>query len=130
VSKPKKILLGVLTVWPLAYMMTFVVTVLGLVMTASGVRPPSGPGSGPPAWVPLLFVAHIGTMMLMLGLTVFYGIHAYRSVRVPENRRIIWVLLNVLGSFIAQGFYWYLFIWREPEPVVTIPPPGGSHLVT
>ncbi len=121
VSKPKKILLGAVTLWPLAYMLIFMVTVLWM-FTMMGTRIPSRPDAGPPAWIPGLFIVHIGTMLLTLGLTIFYGIHAYRSNRVPESRRVIWVVLNILGSFIAQLFYWYLFIWREPEPLATTPP--------
>ncbi|GAO01653.1 hypothetical protein [Anaeromyxobacter sp. PSR-1] len=119
-SKPKKLLLGAVTLWPLAYMFTFLVTVLGMI--AMGPGGPRGSGGGFPAWIAALFVVHIATMLLTIGLTIFYGIHAYRSTRVPESRRVLWVLLNILGSFVAQLFYWYLFVWREPEPqAATLP---------
>jgi hypothetical protein len=63
---------------------------------------------------------------IVLGLTVFYAAHAYRSHNVPENRRVLWVVLNVVGSFVAQIIYWYLFIWREPETLLTRPSPEPS----
>lgn len=122
-SKPKKLLLGVLTVWPLAYMVLFMSFVLTMIMTA---HPGRGQRSGPPGWMPALFIAHLGTMLLILGLTVFYAAHAYRSRRVPENRRVLWVMLNVIGSFVAQIIYWYVFIWREPETLLTKPSPESS----
>lgn len=120
-SKPRKIILAIVTAWPLAYMLIFMVTVIGMVTTV-GSQVPGTPAPGPPAWILGLFAVHLVTMLLTLALTIFYGVHAYRSSRVPENRRVLWVVLNILGSFIAQLFYWYLFIWREPEPLETTLP--------
>lgn len=120
-SKPRKILLAILTAWPPVYLVIFVVTVIGMLMAAAS-GAPGTPADGPPAWLLGLFVVHAGTMLLMLALTIFYGVHAYRSERVPETRRVLWVVLNILGSFIAQLIYWYLFIWRDPEPRETVLP--------
>ena len=126
-GKTARIALAALTAWPLAYMAIFMGTVLRFALGAMAQAPGSAPPQGPPTWFGLLFVAHLGTMLVALGLTIFYVVHAYRSPRVPETRRVLWVVLNILGGFVGQLAYWYLFIWREPEVLDTTLAQGAAR---
>ena len=116
-SKARKLLLGVATAWQLVYAVLFTGTLLRVLM--SGFAPLPGGASGLPEDFGALFLVHLGTMLLMLGLAVHYVVQAARSPRVPGRWRALWVALNVVGGVFAQIVDWYLFIWREPEPLPT-----------
>ncbi len=116
-GKPTKIQLGLATAWQLVYAVLFTGTLLRVLM--SGFAPLPGGASGLPAGFGPLFFVHLATMLLMLALAVFYVAEAARSPRVPRRRRMLWIVLNVVGGFLAQLVFWYVFIWREPEPLAT-----------
>lgn len=120
---PRKTLLGILTAWPLAYALIFMAAAMVMVALTAGGRPLRAPGAEPPLWLTLLLVLHVGTMLLWLGLTVFYAVHALRSPRMPGSQRVLWVLLVVVGAFFAQLVYWYLFIRSEPGAPMAPPAP-------
>jgi hypothetical protein len=117
VGNARKLLLGVATAWPLAYLVMFTRTLLEVAL--SGFVPPPELVSGSLAEVAALFAVHLGTLFLIVTLGAWYVKDAFRSPRVPEGRRIAWVVLNVVGGFLAQLPYWYLFVWRDPEPLAT-----------
>jgi len=70
-----------------------------------------------------LFVAHVSTMLIMIGLAVFYVVHAWRHVE--NENRTLWVLVLLLGAPIAGPIYWWNRIWRAPPPR-RAPGVGGS----
>lgn len=58
----------------------------------------------------------MGTMLLMLGLMIFYVVNAYNSPKLPADKRSIWVIILFFGNIIAMPIYWYQYIWKEiPE---------------
>lgn len=123
-SKPRKVLLGLATAWQLVYAALFTGTLLRVLM--SGFAPLPGGAAGLPEGFGPLFFLHLATLVLMLALAAYYVALAARSPRVPRRWRGLWIVLNVVGGFVAQLAFWYLFIWREPEPLPTklARPPG------
>ncbi len=123
-STARKVLLGVATAWQLVYAVLFTGTLLRVLL--SGFAPLPGGAAGLPDAFGPLFLLHLGTLVLMLALAVWYVAQAARSPRVPQRWRALWVVLNVVGGFVAQLAFWYLYVWREPEPLGTTlarPPP-------
>lgn len=116
-SKARKILLGLATAWQLVYAILFTGTLLRVLL--SGFAPLPGGASGLPEGFGPLFFVHLATLLLMLGLAVYYVSEASRSPHVPKRWRGLWVALNVVCGFFAQIVFWYLYIWREPEPLPT-----------
>lgn len=112
-SKARKALLGVATAWQLVYAALFTGTLLRVL--GSGFAPLPGGAAGLPEGFGPSFFLHLATLLLMLGLGVYYVVQAARSPRVPARERALWVVLNVVGGFLAQLVYWYLYIWREPD---------------
>jgi hypothetical protein len=119
VTKARKALLGVVTAWQLVYAALFTGTLVRVLL--SGFAPLPGGEAGLPEGFGPSFFGHLATLLLMLGLAVYYVGQAARSPRVPARERKLWVVLNVVGGFLAQLVFWYLFIWREPEPLATTP---------
>lgn len=117
VTRTRRLLLGLATAWQLVYASLFTGTLVRVLM--SGFAPLPGGASGLPEDFGALFFVHLGTLLLMLGLAAYYVAHAARSPRVPKRWRGTWVVLNVVGGFLSQIVYWYLYVWREPEPLQT-----------
>ncbi len=116
-TKARKALLGIATAWQLVYAALFTGTLVRVLL--SGFAPLPGGAEGLPEGFGPTFFVHLASLLLMLGLAIYYVAQAARSPRVPARERKVWVVLNVVGGFLAQLVYWYLFIWREPEPLAT-----------
>ncbi|HEY6003425.1 MAG TPA: hypothetical protein VIV57_11175 [Anaeromyxobacter sp.] len=120
----RKLLLGAATAWPLVYLAVFTRTLLEVAL--SGFTPPPELVDGSLLLVAAQLAVHLGTLILIVTLGAWYVKDSFRSPHVPENRRVVWVVLNVVGGFLAQIPYWYLFVWREPEPLpTTVVKPGA-----
>ncbi len=105
-SRFKKILLGIATVWPFAYIILFMLFVFLLIFVQ-----PGGDGFG--ALFLLIIPVHMLTIFLAIGMQIFYIVDTFRNERVEKNQQIMWVILLVLLGLLAMPVYWYLNIWRE-----------------
>lgn len=108
-TRQAKLLLGLLTFWPSAYAVLFVGFVLAMMLGAGRGEPP---GSG----MVLVFVLHALTMLLVMGLLVYYLIHIVRNPALDNNARILWAVVVTMGGFLGQAVYWYLNVWQAPDP--------------
>jgi hypothetical protein len=119
-KKSRKIWLGIATIWPIVYMFLFMASIFSLFIF-------SGMGSGGPPvggsnsiLFPLgfmgLFAVHLLTILGTLALTVFYIIRVFKTERLDQNMKIMWMLLLFFMGMFAQPVFWYLYIWRDtPE---------------
>jgi hypothetical protein len=85
---------------------------------SQGGGPSSAPGGPGSILIPFGFMAffglHILTVFELLVLKVFYIVHAARAEYLDQNMKLIWILLFVFATIIAEPIFWYLYIWREP----------------
>lgn len=122
-KKSTKVWLGIATIWPVVYMFLFMASIFSLVIF-SGLRdggPPIG-GPNPPGSIlfPIgfmgLMAVHMLTILGTLALTVFYIIRVFKTERLDQNMKIMWMLLLFFVGMIAQPVFWYLYVWRDmPE---------------
>lgn len=117
-SKPAKILLGLATLWPIAYLFVFLAFFISMVIGMTNAPGDHGPAAFPTAFI-VLFVLHGLTMLWLIGLLVFYIANVFRNDRVQKDMKVLWALVLFMGSMISMPIYWYLYVWREPaaEPV-------------
>ena len=124
-------LLGALTVWPLLYMVLFMGSfflfffldfALFGVSALAGAASDASAGDAAPQMgaldtalflvpfllFPLLFVAHLFTMVLIIGLKVFFCKHAFQNPALKGDDRIL-IFLGLLFLGVVGGFTWY---WR------------------
>lgn len=116
-KKFTKILLAIATIWPFIYMIFFFLVVFSslFLMPRSG----SPEGGAFPSLFLLIFPLHFLTMLLIMGLTVFYMVNVFRNERVEKDKKVLWAVVLFMGSMIAMPIYWYLYIWREDkEPAI------------
>ncbi|HEX7334478.1 MAG TPA: hypothetical protein VF290_23455 [Pyrinomonadaceae bacterium] len=102
-----KLLLGLLTLWPFAYVILFFVVILAEFFMAGSGQP------GPPPLIALIFPLHILTMLLIMALLVFYIVNVFRNNRVENDKKVLWAVVLFMGGMIAMPIYWYMYIWKE-----------------
>lgn len=98
-------LLAFLTFWPFIYIAAFFLMV---VPGSLGGQVPFFLHAGP-AGALAFFAVHLGTILVGLGSTVFYIVHAAKNPRLATDDKIMWVALIVLFTMFAYPVYW----WRH-----------------
>ena len=118
-TKPVKLLVGALSLWPFVYMVIFflfVATSMFWMASTEGTR--AGHHSGPPAAFMVLAAAHFATILLMFGLIAFYVIFLFKTDRVPNDKKALWAVVLFLGNMLAMPVFFYLYIWPDQWPRV------------
>jgi hypothetical protein len=112
-SKPVKVAVGVLTVWPIVHLCLFMAA-FGFMMFTVIANAPRGapPPDGFEAWFLLVFVLHFATALLTMGLLVFYIVHLFKTDLVANDRKVLWALVLFMGGPIAMPVYFWLYLWR------------------
>jgi hypothetical protein len=119
VNTTAKLALGAATIWPLVYIVIFMIFIFSMFWGVSHDPTPSV-HAGPPTAFFGLFAVHLLTMLEIIGLVIFYVVDAFRNPRITENQRILWAILIFVGGPLGMAVYWYLNIWRTP-PVAAAP---------
>ena len=123
-SRPVKVLVGAVTLWPLAYMVGFFVLVFGGMAWGLAHQ---GQRLGHPEWAGVgflgLMVVHVATMFLGFALTAFYIVFVFKSDRVPADKKALWAVVLFLGSMVAEPIFFVLYIWPEEWPKDGVPEP-------
>ena len=111
----RRALMFVGAVWPLIYMVLFI----GLIVE-SVVRSGGNPDNDLLVPFEVLMGLHIATMLVILAATVAYVVHAWRSPRIQSDQRVLWLIVLLLGGFIAMPVYWWLYL-RSPQDAANEP---------
>lgn len=109
-EEKKKKWLGLATFWPFAYILVFVLFIFGMIFL--------GNGGGEPV-MGLLFllfmVVHFLTVFLILGLQIYYIIHAVKNDDLTQNSKVLWIVGFFLAGLFAMPVYWYVAIWKAAD---------------
>jgi hypothetical protein len=92
-SRPAKVIVGLLTLWPLWFF-----GLVGVVVV------------DPTANYGFVIAAQLCLFVAALALTVCFVVHAYRSPRVPADKRVLWVVLLLLTGLFTLPVYFWLYI--------------------
>jgi hypothetical protein len=57
------------------------------------------------------------TWLLAGGLLVYYFVHLAQARQVPDEERLPWALLLVLGSVLVMPVYWFFHVWRPIDRI-------------
>lgn len=108
-SKSGKLVVGIITIWPLIYIVIiFSIFLLSIPNIFSNSDP-----SSLNLIIPSTTVIHFITFFLMIGLLIGYIRHVYRNNKVAPGDRLAWAAILILGSVISQFIYWYIYIWKN-----------------
>ena len=103
-NTPRKLYLGVVTLWPTVYSL-----VVLLVKKDGG------------ALASLLEVLQIPTGLLILSMLIFYIVNILKNELLSTNKKIIWTVLLFLFGLFLMPVYWYRYIWSEPGSPSAVP---------
>jgi hypothetical protein len=118
-NRVQRIALGVATFWPPVWFVVFFVVIAATATIAATAG--DGALGLPFAFFPLLFVGHAFTIVEMIALTVVYVIYAIKTPAIPEDQRLLWILVVLLGGFIGQAVCWFMVV-RKDVPAEEIVP--------
>ena len=104
-SKPVKLLVLALTLWPPLYTLAFIVMMVSFT----------------PAISDTLMVVHGATMLISVLLLVFYVVHLFKTDHVPADKKTLWAIALFLGSTIAMPIYWFVHVWPVSYTHLTLP---------
>jgi hypothetical protein len=111
-SKGKAIALAVVTAWPIVYIVLFICT--AFVMIVSDVSG-GGQSSQPPVAMMIILPLHFLTMLVMLALLAVYVADVFKTDRIAQDKKALWVVVLFLGNVIAMPVYWYTYIWKASK---------------
>jgi hypothetical protein len=111
VKTAAKLALGAATGLALVYIVLFLAFVVLAVWIASH-EPPDNRATLSSAVV-TIFAVHIGMVVEIIALVIFYVVDAFRNPRIAADQRLLWAVLIFVGGPIAMVVYWYLNIWRS-----------------
>lgn len=104
------VVLGVLTFWPPLYMVLFMGIMFGSILLI-----PSGTSQGEPWFLAVIFPLHLFTMLEMMALTVYYAVSVYQDPELQSDRKLLWMIIVLLGGFIGQAIFYVLWkVRRHP----------------
>lgn len=109
-TKPAKVVLGIVTIWPAIYMAFFFVVVC--LLFASFLGEPSD-GGYLVRLLGILFPLHLGTIVVIVGLGAFYIYHLFQNDQIGQNQKALWAVVLLMGNMISMPVYWYLYFWRD-----------------
>lgn len=116
-SKPSKIILGVLTLWPIIYPVLFIIFVIGTMLSSMpGMMRHDPDASAFPAGFIILFVFHLLTILSIFALLAIYFYYLYNTERVPADKKALWAVVLFLGSALAMAVFFCIYIWPEDWP--------------
>ena len=109
IRKPLAIVIGLFTIWPVIYMLLFLVFFVVMAFTIFQQAPQHRPA---PGFFPYIVILHVGTMLLMFALMAFYIVHVFKNAALKDDRRVLWAVVLFMGLPFSAPVYWWLFIWR------------------
>jgi len=122
-SKPVKILVGIMTIW---YTLYLFLTIVGIVLLFGYVFVALLTGGEAVASLrglltqilsfEIMLPVHFCSLFLEVGLLVFYLVHTIKNTKANDSMRIVLGLGHLFLPFVAMPIYYYLYIWRENPP--------------
>lgn len=106
-----RLLLGFVTLLPIAYMGLFVCVIFDFHSNFHS-------GSGPIDMnFAMIFSWHLTYAAVSILLMFYYVIHLFRTDRIKPEHKALWGVTLFGGMILALPFYWYWNIWKEPRSV-------------
>lgn len=117
-SKPGKIILGILSFMPFIFLLGYFVWLIGLFVHMAGF---AGSGNEYPQEMPDYFLGNMVWMIVWIalmgifsfGLLIYYIVHVVNNKMIDSSERLIWILVFIFANMMGFPIYWYMRIWRD-----------------
>ena len=97
-------LLGAATFWPIIYVLLFTILVPGVAST----RNPHDK-----VWLVILGAMHVLSIVLSIGLLVYFLKRVWRAARFSTGARVLWTLLLIALNPVAMPILFFVLRQRE-----------------
>lgn len=121
--KPVRIVVGIATIW---YTLYLLLTILGILLFFGYVLVSLVAGGQAIAnlrplfreilALEILLPIHLCSLLLEVGLLIFYLVHTIRNTKASDSMRIVLGLGHLFLPFVSMPIYYYLYIWRAHPP--------------
>ena len=115
ISKPVKIIIGLLTGWVLISPFLFMVSWFGFVFSMAIQANQNQPNAFPLLFIPVFFLLFFSTF-LTVGLVAFYLVHVLLNKTAGDVLRVVLGLGIVFFSFIGMPVYYFIYILPDNPP--------------
>jgi len=112
-TKSKALVLGGFTLWPIVYMVLFMVVMFSQVLMMDFEN--QAPSGHMPTMIKIIFPLHFLTMIWIFVLVAIYIRHIFKTEAVPQEKKALWAVVIFMGNMVAMPVYWYLYIWKKIE---------------
>ncbi|UII21746.1 hypothetical protein [Fulvivirga ligni] len=113
-NKGTKVIIGLLTIFPLVLGFIYAASIFGIIFTKMNHGPHFEPDDEVfiRSFLPFFFIL-IGSGFVSLVMLVYYLVHAAKNERFESTQRLIWILIIVFGNSIGQLVYFFMEIWPD-----------------
>jgi hypothetical protein len=117
-GRPVKLLIGALTLWPFVYLVLFFAFSFAsfFIMAGHAGGAEASHSAGAPIAFAVLFIAHLGTMLMMLALIAFYIVYLFKTDRVRQDKKALWAVVLFLGNMLAIPVFFWIYVWPDQWP--------------
>ena len=117
----KKLILGVFTIFPAAYLLFFFGFIfIQLIFSAPG-------SSQSLDGFAILAIVHGINMLFIPVLLFIYIKNVFNNPRISSDKRTMWTIVILMGNIFAMPIYWYLNIWKSEN---TPAPLAKKHIMS
>jgi glucan phosphoethanolaminetransferase (alkaline phosphatase superfamily) len=116
-SPGKKIIIGLLSLLPIAFFVVYFIQFYSFFVEMVERRAYYETEQPDPreflrSFMPF-FILIIVKVLISIGLLIYFLINAINNKKIDTGERIVWIITFVLVGFIAFPLYWYMRIWRD-----------------
>lgn len=110
-TKGKAIVLGIFSIWPIIYMVFFMLSIFAFMVLNISHHP--APNSGPPLLFLIIFPLHFLTIIEIFVLLAIYMTFLFKTNYVKQDQKALWAVVLFLGNALAMPVFWYLYVWKN-----------------
>ncbi|SHJ79469.1 hypothetical protein SAMN02745165_03204 [Malonomonas rubra DSM 5091] len=104
-KKPIKIIIGLLTAWPIIYFIFFMFAMFSVSDESKGNILHNN--------FDTFFNLHLITILMGWALIGFYIWFLFKSDRVPQEKKSLWGIVLFMGNVLAFPFFFFIYVWPE-----------------
>ena len=102
-ASPLNLTLGFFSFIPIVYVVGYILVFVSFVLKAPTV---------PKHVITEMLIAHLCILVLMGGLSLFYGWVIVKSGKIPKSQRVSWFALLFVGNVLSFPLFWYILFWK------------------
>ena len=120
-SRSNKIILGILSFLPFVILIFYISAIFTYVIEMMKISQTSDKPVAIYMWTRMagVLVWALVLAFLVLGLKIYYIIHAINNKLIDQTEKIVWVMVFIFFGIVGYPAYWVSRIWNTPNKPTT-----------